>query len=55
MTVEHLPAHYPPDGYQLSPSVIADLIRRHREEMREIWARHLRELQGQNPPGQVPQ
>jgi len=50
-TVKHLPAQYPPAGYQPSPSVIADLIRLHRELMRVIWDRHVRELAEMNPPG----
>lgn len=30
------------------PSPVADLIRRHRELMRDVWDRHARELQ--SPP-----
>lgn len=37
-------AYYPPAGYEPRPSVIADLIRAHRDKMRGIWERHEREL-----------
>jgi hypothetical protein len=45
MTVEHLPAFYPPDGCRPVTSPVADLIRSHRAEMRVIWDRHAQELQ----------
>jgi hypothetical protein len=43
------PACYPPAGYQPRPSVIGDLIRNHRDQMRVIWDRHVREMREQNP------
>jgi hypothetical protein len=38
-----------PQPGQARPSPVGDLISKHREAMREVWARHARELQRPQP------